>query len=349
MKVAVVGTVGLPACYGGWETLVDNIVKSKNHHVEYTVYCSSKNYTAKLETYNEAKLVYLPFSANGISSIFYDVLSLIHTWFTRPKVVLILGVSGCFFIPLYKVFSNSKVIVNVDGIEWKRDKWGRFAKSFLKFSEAIAVKFSDVIVADNQGISDYLKLEYGKSAEIIAYGGEHAIVLDEISSNSQFYFTVCRVEPENNVEMILSAFSSNNLNYKIVGNWQASSYGTELKAKYSQFKNIELIEPVYDLKVLFQYRNACKGYIHGHSVGGTNPSLVEIMHFGKQVFAYDCSFNRYTTEDQAVYFDSAEELNLALASNSEVSNNPNLKEIALRRYTWDVITKDYESMYENPY
>lgn len=348
MKVAIIGTVGLPPCYGGWETLVDNIVKSKNKNIEYTVYCSSKNYTTKIKSYNDAKLVYLPFSANGISSIVYDVISLIHTWFTRPKVVLILGVSGCFFIPFYKLFSNSKIIVNVDGIEWKRDKWNRLAKLFLKFSEAVAVKFSDVIVADNEGISDYIKSEYGTPARIIAYGGEHALISDRQGVTCDFFFTVCRIEPENNVGMILSAFSQTNLNYKIVGNWEASLYGTELKTKYSKFKNIEIIDPVYDLKVLFHYRDVCKGYIHGHSVGGTNPSLVEAMHFGKQVYAYDCNFNRYTTEDKAIYFSSEQELNNVLEKNAEVSNNQSLKEIAMRRYTWDVITKQYEDMYVRP-
>lgn len=345
LKVSIVGTVGLPACYGGWETLVENIVNSKSEMVGYTVYCSSKNYERKLDNYNGAKLVYLPLSANGISSIFYDILSLIHCWFSRPNVVLILGVSGCVFLPLYKLFSNAKVVVNVDGIEWKRDKWNGFAKWFLKFSEAIAIRFSDVIIADNDGISDYIFDEYGRKAEVIAYGGEHALVAKLGQVVSDYFFTVCRIEPENNVRMILESFSCNGLNYKIVGNWTSSQYGIDLKSEFSSFTNIEMIDPIYDLNRLFDFRDQCLGYIHGHSVGGTNPSLVEIMHFSKQVYAYDCIFNRSTTEGNALYFNNSEELSKLLQENRTQSQNDFLKSVALKRYTWSIVTKQYESIY----
>ncbi|CAJ1821985.1 hypothetical protein PEKONANI_01770 [Aeromonas jandaei] len=348
--VAIVGTVGLPACYGGWETLVENIVKKKSEDIDYLVFCSSTSYENKINFYEGARLVYLPISANGIASIIYDGLSLIHTLFKKPDAVVVLGVSGCIFFPIYKLFSNSKLILNVDGIEWKRDKWSRFAKAFLKFSEYIGVKWADVIIADNEGIGHYIKNEYGASSEVIAYGGEHALVSGApavIESKYDYFFTVCRIEPENNVAMILEAFVDSGVNYKIIGNWSSSLYGIQLKEKYSHHLNIDLIDPVYDLKVLFNYRRGCKGYIHGHSVGGTNPSLVEIMHFGKQIYAFDCVFNRLTTEDQAVYFSSAEELRKYITATDLLVDNESMKEIALRRYTWSVVAKQYESLYGN--
>lgn len=345
MKVSIVGTVGLPACYGGWETLVENIVNSKSLNVQYTVYCSSNNYESRPDSYNGTKLIYLPLSANGISSIFYDIISLMHCWFTRPKVVLILGVSGCVFLPFFKLFSNAKVVVNVDGIEWKRDKWSRLAKWFLKISESVAVRFSDVIIADNDGIRDYITNEYGMKAEVIAYGGEHALVTKSSQIVGDYFFTVCRIEPENNVRMILESFAQNGLNYKIVGNWASSLYGIELRTEFSSYPNIEMIDPIYDLNRLFDFRDQCLGYIHGHSVGGTNPSLVEIMHFSKQVYAFDCIFNRSTTEDKALYFSSSDELSKLLHENGRQSENSTLKSVALKRYTWNVITKQYESIY----
>jgi glycosyltransferase involved in cell wall biosynthesis len=344
-KIAIVGTVGLPACYGGWETLVDNMVKSNASDLDYSVYCSSTSYKKRMESYNGAKLIYLPISANGISSIFYDIASMIHTLFTKPKVIVILGVSGCVFLPLFKLLSHSKLIVNVDGIEWKRDKWSGFAKKFLKFSEAMAIRYADVVVADNDGIRDYIKSEYGKKSEVIAYGGEHALVSNTDSNNSDYFFTVCRIEPENNVEMILEAFSNSDVNYKIIGNWGASLYGEQLKAKFSVYDNIEIIDPVYDLNILFEYRNNCKGYIHGHSVGGTNPSLVEIMHFSKQVYAFDCVYNRFTTEDEALYFSTSDDLKGLVTNQSLSANNDKMKEIAMRRYTWEIVAKQYESLY----
>ena len=345
LKVSIVGTVGLPACYGGWETLVDNIVNARTSEFEYSIYCSSRNYENKVDSYNGAKLIYLPLSANGISSICYDIFSLMHTWFTRPNVVLILGVSGCIFLPFFNLFSSAKVIVNVDGIEWKRDKWSGFAKKFLKFSEAMAVKYADVIIADNEGISDYITSEYGVNSEVIAYGGEHALITNIDGNCSDYFFTVCRIEPENNVDMILEAFSNSDVKYKIVGNWNSSIYGQQLKAKYSVFDNIEIIDPVYDLNALFNYRKNCKGYIHGHSVGGTNPSLVEIMHFSKQIYAFDCVFNRFTTENEALYFSTDKDLMELLADKSLSSNNKKMKSIAIKRYTWEIVAKQYESLY----
>lgn len=345
MKVSIIGTVGLPACYGGWETLVDNIVKSRTENVDYSVYCSTKNYEKKIDNYDGAHLVYLPISANGISSIFYDIFSLVHTWFTRPDVVLILGVSGCIFLPFYKLFSKSLIVVNVDGVEWKRDKWSGLAKWFLKLSEAVAVRHSDVVIADNDGIRDYIFDEYRRNAEVIAYGGEHALVAKHGQKVSDYFFTVCRIEPENNLRMILESFSSNGLKYKIVGNWSSSQYGIDLRAEFSSFSNIEMIDPIYDLTQLFDFRDQCLGYIHGHSVGGTNPSLVEIMHFSKQVYAFDCVFNRCTTESKALYFNDSEELSILLNENGALSQNTILKSIALKRYTWDVVTKQYELLY----
>lgn len=347
MKVSIVGTVGLPACYGGWETLVDNIVINKSDKIDYTVYCSTKNYDKKLESYNGAKLIYLPISANRIQSIPYDIVSLIHCWFTKPDVVLVLGVSGCVFLPIFKLFTKSKIVTNVDGIEWKRGKWGRFAKWFLKLSEAFAVKYSDVVVADNDGIRNYIDNAYDVKSKVIAYGGEHALISEITQSAKDFFFTVCRIEPENNIEMVLQAFANSEHKYKIIGNWDSSPYGIDLKEKYSIYKNIEMIDPIYELDVLFELRQECKGYIHGHSVGGTNPSLVEVMHFSKPIYAFNCEFNRYTTEDKGLYFDNSSELRALIDQHSKTVVNDDMKEIAMRRYTWNIVTKQYENLYKD--
>ena len=344
-KISVVGTVGLPACYGGWETLVDNITKFKSENIDYEVYCSSKEYTEKLSEYNGAKLKYLPLSANGISSIFYDIISLIDCWKTKPDVVLVLGVSGCLFLPIFNLFSNAKVIVNVDGIEWKRNKWNKLAKKFLKLSESVAVKNSDVIIADNKGIYEYLAQEYNKESVVIAYGGEHAVTGRLEDFHKGYFLSICRIEPENNVAMVLESFCKSGENLKFVGNWGASDYGIKLKEKYSELDNIEIIDPVYDLEVLFDLRLNCSGYIHGHSVGGTNPSLVEIMHFGKQVYCYDCIYNRYTTENSALYFIDSESLQSEIAKNKTIINNTSMKEIATQKYTWTAVSASYENMY----
>jgi glycosyltransferase involved in cell wall biosynthesis len=349
-KISVIGTVGLPACYGGFESLVENLVRYKSEKINYHVYCSKGSYKTRPNKVDGAELTYISLKANGSQSVPYDILSMLHCiLFKRPDVILILGVSGCIFLPFLRLFTKSKIVTNIDGIEWRRDKWGTFAKKFLKFSESIAVKFSDVIIADNKAIGDYVTNKYSKANEIIAYGGDHAIREINVDSEHQDYaLGLCRIEPENNVEMILKAFSQTNKNLKFVGNWNSSEFGMKLKSTYSNFDNINLLNPIYDLDQLYVLRKNCSLYLHGHSAGGTNPSLVEMMHFGVPIYAFDCDFNRYSTEGKASYFSDENQLISKLNSTDPelMINGQAMEEIALRRYTWLKVASLYESTYK---
>ena len=161
MSLAIIGTVGVPACYGGFETLVENLLDENEQDKNITVYCSSKSYPEKKTTYKNAQLTYIPLNANGAQSIPYDIFSLMHAAYKKSDNILLLGVSGAIFLPIFRLFSNAKVITNIDGLEWRRAKWSNSAKKFLKFSEKIAVKYSDVIVADNKAIADYVSPKNG--------------------------------------------------------------------------------------------------------------------------------------------------------------------------------------------
>lgn len=349
-KVSVLGTVGIPACYGGFESLVQNLVDYQSEHVEYHVFCSSLVYNEKRYNYKNAKLIFLPIKANGISSIPYDILSLFINLWRRPDVTLILGVSGCFFLPIYRLFSSSRIVTNIDGLEWRRDKWGYFAKAFLKFSERLAVSFSDVIVSDNQAIADYVHTEYGVESKVIAYGGDHALLADQVIPlvKANYFLALCRIEPENNVLMILEAFANSQQQLRFVGNWDASAYGRELKLRFTKYRNIEIIDPVYDVETLFELRSQCKGYVHGHSAGGTNPSLVEAMQFGMPIYAFDCTFNRYTTDNSAYYFDSEIALRQLIEDSDEsvVSSGLKMKDIAIDKYQWNGVVDKYETLFK---
>ena len=357
--IAVVGTVGLPARYGGFETLVENLVSEKNCELDITVYCSAKSYSEKTDNFNGTKLVYLPFRANGIQSVIYDIASLIHTLFTKPDTILILGVSGCIFLPVFRLLSSSKIVTNIDGLEWKRAKWGSFTKRFLKYSEKLAVNYSDHIIADNQAISDYVNLEYSIDTSVIAYGGDHAVGNLSTVTDGEFALALCRIEPENNVEMILEAFSLTTKQLKFVGNWANSEFGRLMKKRFSSLKNIELLDPIYDIDELSDLRSSCSYYIHGHSAGGTNPSLVEMMHFRKTILCFDCNYNRASTEDKAIYFSDVTEL-VSIVNSKSLSvsecdvpankypdcnfykdNGEEMLEIAERRYTWKIVRNQY--------
>ena len=258
LHVAVIGTVGVPACYGGFESLVDNLLDFTPQNVEYTVFCSAKKYEKRLETYKGARLVYLEKDANGKDSILYDFESMEMA--LKPPVsadiLLVLGVSGCIFLPYIRRIFKGKIITNIDGLEWRREKWSFPVKKFLKLSEKMAVKYSDVVIGDNKGITDYVKAEYKKDAVLIAYGGDQVSHVKDDSLFVKYPFcrapyavTVCRIEPEKNLV--------------IVGNWEKSEYGRTIKEKYSAFKNLHLLNPVYEPHEVNWLRSNAALYIHG--------------------------------------------------------------------------------------
>lgn len=357
-KVAIIGTVGVPANYGGFETLVENIIGNNcSPNIVYTIYCSSKNYSYKIHTYKNATLKYIPLEANGIQSILYDIISLFMAS-RNNDTILILGVSGCCILPIYRLFYSKKLIINIDGLEHKRKKWGKWAKKFLKYSEKMAIKYGNTIITDNAGIQQYVNNEYKVDSVLIAYGGDHVITklppiyIQEILQKYQlcdikYSFSVCRIEPENNIHLILEAFSKTKHTLVFVGNWEKSEYGKELLIKYQRYNNLKLLNPIYDLNILNVLRSNCDFYIHGHSAGGTNPSLVEAMFFKKPIFAYDVIYNKETTNYQANYFSNTEELiELIEKPYSTYYNNAMaMFNIANSQYKWEIISKKYEVLY----
>lgn len=353
-KIAIIGTVGLPAKYGGFETLTEYLTRHLGSSLDLTVFCSSKSYSEKHHTYNNARLIYVPLDANGVQSIFYDILSMFKA-LRFADTFLILGVSGCIVLPLIRLIGRKKIVVNIDGSEWKRAKWNRQAKWFLKFSEKLAVKFSDEVITDNKAIQDYVTEEYGVESNLIEYGGDHvekfplsAEVREAYPlSQNPYAFKVCRIEPENNVHIILEAFSQISFPLILVGNFRNSAYGSNLVERFAKFKNILLCDPIYDQDKLNQLRGNAALYIHGHSAGGTNPSLVEAMFFGLSIIAFDVPYNRETTVNQAEYFTDSSILKQLVHQFTDGKmriNGNQMYKIAKEKYTWQQIVQKYEKL-----
>lgn len=355
-KIGLVGIVGVPAEYGGFETFADYLSRLISDRYEITIYCSSKSYKKKIKKYNRAILKYIPLKATGAQSIPYDILSILLSC-RDSQVLLVLGSSGALIIPLVRLFTNKKIIFNMAGLEWKRSKWTASVRWFLKYSEKIAVKYSHHVVVDNQGLQEYITEEYGIKSRVIAYGGDqvtklkitHELLAEFPFLDSPYYCAVARIQPDNNVDMILEAFekmSDRNLVY--IGNWDFSEYGRMLKNKYTGFDNIHLLDSIYDLSILDQIRANCVAYIHGHSAGGTNPSLVEAMHLALPIFAFDVNFNRYTTQNEAFYFINSGGLVTKVASMSDRDKEgcaAKMKLIADDVYTWEHVVEEYEKLF----
>lgn len=355
-RIAIVGSAGIPATYGGFETLAENLVR---FHAEYrladelTVYCSSRATSTRPAQFLATRLRYIPLAPNGIQSIFYDIWSLVSALQKGADNVLILGVSGALFLPVLRVFSNARFTTNIDGIERRRQKWGALARSFLRLSERAALRWSHTIIADNQGIADYVQNTYGRTAQLIAYGGDQALGSASAAQMpfpipTDYALSLCRIEPENNVAMILAAFAQMpEQRLVFVGNWQASQYGRDLWKNYGSFTNIHLLDAIYDPHLLRRLRDDAWIYVHGHSAGGTNPSMVEMMHFAIPIVAYDCTFNRFTTEEKAAYFRNSADLCAYIQEMTAVQKlaiGTAMVEIARRRYAWHDVALAYFSL-----
>lgn len=354
-KIAIIGTVGLPAKYGGFETLAEHLVTHLSGKYNFTVYCSKNKYKKeeRIASYKGALLKYIPLEANGVQSIPYDTLSILHA-LRKNDVLLILGVAGAWILPFVRLFTNKKIIISIDGIEWKRDKWPIYAKLYLWWAEKIAVKYSHIDISDNESIQDYTALRYETLSRVIEYGADHTLEVKPEAEDfikypflkNDYAVKVCRIEPENNVHMVLEAFKkSAKMNLVLVGNWNNSDYGKQLKESYGAVKNIFLFDPIYNQREIDLIRGNATLYVHGHSAGGTNPSLVEAMFLGLPVISFGVSYNKTTTENKAVYFSTSEELGNHLDTiTAAVLENlrKEMKSVAMRRYTWSTISNQYE-------
>ncbi len=359
-RIAIIGTVGLPARYGGFETLADHLVRNMSDNYEPIVYCTKKRYPKadRIKSYLGARLKYMPFDANGAQSIIYDTLSILHAAFFAD-VLLVLGVSGAWILPFVRIFTRKKIIVSIDGIEWRREKWSLPAKWYLWWAESIAVRFSHIDISDNESIQNYTALRYGSLSRVIEYGADHVNQLKITPElKNKYPFTklpyalkVCRVEPENNVHNVLQAFAElPKHQLVIIGNWKNSEYGKKLIEKYAAFKNIYMLDPIYDQTILDALRTNAFLYIHGHSAGGTNPALVEAMYLGLPIATFGVSYNKTTTEGKALYFYDSESLK-SLVQNVDIDTFKRIgvamKKVAERRYRWSFITRKYEELFQD--
>lgn len=350
-KIAIIGTNGVPSKYGGFETLVEYLVRHLANDYKITVFCSTNLVTEKIDNYEGVKLEYINLNANGWQSIFYDIVSIFRSYKKFDKI-LVLGCSGSIIMPFFIKYKY-KFIMNLGGLDWKRSKWGYLTRKFLKLSEFMAIKYSGHIVSDNQGIKEYILKEYNRDSYLIAYGGDHA--KNEIVEQSDvdkypflkndYAFTVARIQPDNNIDMLLESFT-NRSPYPLVfvGNWNYSTYGIQTKKKHTNNPNLILLDAIYDQKELNVLRSNCNVYLHGHSAGGTNPALVEAMNLCLPILAHNSIFNKHTTNFEAEYFSDSKELldKIILLSDSDLlSIGKRMSDIAKSSYRWEFIGKEY--------
>tara|TARA_B100000963_G_scaffold360959_1_gene394077 strand:- start:17155 stop:18249 length:1095 start_codon:yes stop_codon:yes gene_type:complete len=354
-EIHIIGIVGLPAKYGGFETLVDQLLESEELKTrKITVYCDKSFSQNESNTYKKAILKVLPWKANGWQSIVFDALG-IYRASKKNACILILGTSSTFLLPYFRlVFPKSRYVVNMAGLEWSRSKWGFLARLILRFNEFCAAKYSHALIADNKGLVEYVKNKYNVNAQLIAYGGDQHqntkldnSILEKHKLPEKFDFGMARAQSDNNLEIILETYASTDINLVFVSNWQSSEFGKKLYNKFCNNDNLFLLDPIYDSGMILSLHSKTRLYVHGHCSGGTNPVLVEAMWSGLPTAAFDVVFNQETTLGQSFYFKNTNQL-LEIITNTPKNTleetGKRLLEIAKREYSWSKIRSDYERL-----
>jgi len=353
MKIAVLGTRGIPNRYGGFEQAAENLSMMWNilgHEV--TVY-NPDDHPYKDKTWNGVKIKQIcsnekRFGVVGTS--IFDYLCLSDALNQDYDVVFELGCSASVFYQS-KNKRDFKIITNMDGLEWKRSKWNKITRKFLEYLEMQAVLKSDALIADNPGIQDFLKNKYNADSYYIPYGADvfenpNMKVLEGIEQEPYSYFLlVARFEPENNIEMILDGYiqSKSKEPFFVVGNYK-TKYGNVLVDKYKKYPLIIFLGSIYNFMTLNNIRYFSKIYFHGHSVGGTNPSLLEAMGCSCCIAAHNNAFNRYVLGEDSYYFNNSNDVAHIINSYAEncreyyVQNNKIKIKI---NYNWKSISKQY--------
>ncbi len=369
MKIAFISTRGIPNNYGGFEQFAEYIsvgLVKRGHEV---VVYSPKFHPYKENNYKGVRIkhVYSPeeWMGSSVGSFFYDFLSL-RDALKREKFDIIYEAGYTSIVPAYIWFDVKNIktpifTTNMDGLEYKRTKFNKWVQKFLFWEERTTVRHSHYLIADNMGIHDYYKEKYGKESKFLAYGANvhedyDESLLEEFGLKAlDYYLLVARLEPENNVTMAIEGYlASNECGRKsliIVGKTN-TPHGKELLAKYGGKKCIRFVGGIYDFKKLNSVRYYSFAYFHGHSVGGTNPSLLEAMASNCYILAHDNIFNRAVLKENAHYYGDAEGVTLLLDNINVLSGkyreqyvNSNLKEIR-SEYSWEKLVDEHEKYFE---
>ena len=368
MKIAFVSTRGIPNNYGGFEQFAEYISVGMAQRGHEVVVYSPKFHPYQESTYKGVRIkhIYSPetWMGSSVGSFFYDFASL-RDALKKEDFDIIYEAGYTSIIPAYIWFNVKKrkrpiFTTNMDGLENKRSKFSPMVRRFLDWEEKMAVKYSHYLIADNMGIHDYYKEKYGKESKFLAYGADihddfKAEYLEEFGLKSEeYYILIARLEPENNIVMAIEGYLHSKENGRrplIVVGKTNTPHGKELVEKYGNEINVEFVGGIYDFKKLDSVRHFSKAYFHGHSVGGTNPSLLEAMAAGCFIFAHDNIFNRAVLKENAFYYPSADKVTEYLnridtiAEGSKIQYTARNIEVIRNEYSWESLIDKHEKYF----
>jgi glycosyltransferase involved in cell wall biosynthesis len=368
MKIAFISTRGIPNNYGGFEQFAEYIsvgLVKRGHEV--TVYSPHYHpYQEKEYKGVRIKHIYSPekWMGGSVGSFFYDYACLKDA-LKKEDFDIIYEAGYTSIIPAYIRFNVKNIkrpifTTNMDGLEYKRTKFNKWVQKFVFWEERMAVKHSHYLIADNMGIKDYYKEKYGKESKFLAYG---ANIYDNYNEDylkesgltkDSYLLLIARLEPENNIFMAIEGYIASNLYGKmpliIVGKTN-TPYGKYLVDHYSRYEHVRFVGGIYDFDKLNSVRHFSYAYFHGHSVGGTNPSLLEAMASDCFILSHDNIFNRSVLGDNAIYYKSTDEamqllngLEDLVTAHKKDYTQKNL-EVIRTQYSWEKLVDEHEKYF----
>lgn len=359
MRIGILGTRGIPNHYGGFEQFAEffAIHAAQVGHEVY-VY-NSHNHPFQEKFFKKVHLIHCfdpEYKVGTAGQFIYDLNCIRDARKRNFDIILQLGyTSSSIWYTLHP--KNALVITNMDGLEWKRTKYSKMVQKALLQAEKRAVLKSDFLISDSLGIQEYISKKHNKDSQYIAYGAHpfethNEAVLEEYNVSKDAYFMVmARFEPENNIEMVLDGvvISKTTTKILVIGNYN-TKYGNTLKAKYSNHSNIIFLGAFYNLEHLNNLRYFASLYFHGHTVGGTNPSLLEAMASQTLIAAHNNDFNKGVLKENAFYFLTCDEVAKCIQN---VKKNDNLQFIknnleAIRKdFNWNTINEQYLQFFQS--
>jgi glycosyltransferase involved in cell wall biosynthesis len=360
MKIAIIGDRGIPARYSGFSTLVEHLAVGlvQDHGMEVTVYCRKQYYEEHPATYRGVKCVWLPApGGKNFESIIHSNLAILHAALRRYDLVFVLDPGNApFALPL--VLRRLPTVFHTDGLGWQRRKWSRLQRRYYKWSEKICAEVAGRLVTDSRAIQRYYRDEYGADSSFIPYSGD---VGDPASDSGLakfglerggYYLVVARLEPENNVDLIIREYRAANCRRPLVvvgGNPYGTDYARQIGAETDD--RVLCVGGIYESAVLNGLYRNCYGYLHGHEVGGTNPSLLRAMQSGAPCIAIDVVYHREVLGDAGLFFTPAAGNLAALLTQADADPRRlgDLGAAACARatalYRWDAVTAAFANLF----
>lgn len=358
MRVALIGTRGVPARYGGFETAIEEVgqrLAAKGHEV--VVFCRPVEGEQQLDSYLGMQLVHLPIvKVRAAETLAHTALSVVNKALNGVDAAIVFNAANAPLLPVIRA-RHIPVATHVDGLEWKRGKWGPTGREYYRLAEAFSVRWSDALIADAKGIADYYTEEFNAPTWQIAYGAPiidsiGTTELEKIGLEAQgFHLVVARFEPENHVLEAVQGYVASKATRPlvVVGSAPyAADYIAQVHAAAEGDERVRFLGSVWNEELLNELYAHGLSYIHGHSVGGTNPSLLRAAGAGAHVIAWDVNFNREVIGSHGAFFSTPEQLAGALEAAeadpaAALADGASLREF-IKTYSWDIVADQYEEL-----